>query len=175
MGGKAAAALPPAQTTPLQGGRCAVRACASFRTASWFPSCAAWRMPGTLPPGVSRSLEKKPKKLAAFLTHSRLEKWTERQRTPSGFGPGATGPQPRLTLEEVPFCHCRRRESMSDVFRTPAESGGEPLEHEVEQNLLIQQALNAVLHIALEPISLDEQMHRVLGLILKLPWLALEG
>src|SRR5262245_39656937 len=39
---------------------------------------------------------------------------TERQRTPSGFGPGATGPQPRLTLEEVPSCLCRRRESMSD-------------------------------------------------------------
>jgi serine phosphatase RsbU (regulator of sigma subunit) len=40
--------------------------------------------------------------------------------------------------------------------------------------LLIQQALNAVLRIALEPISLDEQLHRVLGLILTLPWLALE-
>jgi PAS domain S-box-containing protein len=40
--------------------------------------------------------------------------------------------------------------------------------------LLIQQALNAVLRISLEPISLDEQMHRVLGLILTLPWLALE-
>jgi GAF domain-containing protein len=64
---------------------------------------------------------------------------------------------------------------MSDAFRSPAEAGGDPLEHEVEQNLLIQQALNAILRIALEPISLDEQMHRVLGLILQLPWLALEG
>jgi serine phosphatase RsbU (regulator of sigma subunit)/putative methionine-R-sulfoxide reductase with GAF domain len=63
---------------------------------------------------------------------------------------------------------------MSDVFRSPAEAGGEPLEHEVEQNLLTQQALNALLRISLEPISLDEQMYRVLGLILKLPWLALE-
>src|SRR5262249_36853550 len=55
-----------------------------------------------------------------------------------------------------------------------AEAGGEPLEHEAEKNLLIQQALNAILRISLEPISLDEQMHRVLGLILTLPWLALE-
>ena len=63
---------------------------------------------------------------------------------------------------------------MSDAFRQPAEARGERLEHEVEQNLLIQQALNAILRIALEPISLDEQTHRVLGLILELPWLALE-
>ena len=63
---------------------------------------------------------------------------------------------------------------MSNPFCSPAEAGGEPLEHDAEQNLLIQQALNAILRIALEPISLDEQMHRVLGLILELPWLALE-
>jgi hypothetical protein len=63
---------------------------------------------------------------------------------------------------------------MSDSHCPRAEAGGEPLQHEVEQNLLIQQALNAILRIALEPISLDEQMHRVLGLILTLPWLALE-
>src|SRR5262249_1186126 len=89
------------------------------------------------------------------------------QRTPSGFGL-------RLPLEEVPFCFCPRRQSMSDAFRSPAEAGGDPLEHEVEQNLLIQQALNAILRISLEPTSLDEQMRRVLGLILTLPWLALE-
>jgi serine phosphatase RsbU (regulator of sigma subunit) len=64
---------------------------------------------------------------------------------------------------------------MSDSHRSRAEAGGEPLEQEVEKNLLIQQAINAILQISLEPISLDEQMHRVLGLILKLPWLALEG
>src|SRR5262249_14052245 len=86
---------------------------------------------------------------------------------------GRPGPL-RLTLEEVPFCLCRRRESMSDACCSPAEAGGEPLEHEVEQNLLIQQALKAILRIALEPTSRDEHMHRVLGLILKLPWLALE-
>src|SRR6516165_9407559 len=63
---------------------------------------------------------------------------------------------------------------MSEPLCSLAEAGDEPLEHEVEQNLLIQQALNAVLRIALEPISLDEQLHRVLGLILTLPWLALE-
>src|SRR6516165_11641243 len=64
---------------------------------------------------------------------------------------------------------------MSEPLCSLAEAGDEPLEHEVEQNLLIQQALNATLRIALEPIPLDGQMHRVLGLILQLPWLALEG
>jgi hypothetical protein len=64
---------------------------------------------------------------------------------------------------------------MSDPHRSRAEPGGEPLAQEADKNLLIQQALNAILRISLEPISLDEQMHRVLGLILKLPWLALEA
>jgi PAS domain S-box-containing protein len=63
---------------------------------------------------------------------------------------------------------------MSDPFRSPVEAGGEPLGHDAEQNLLIQQALNAILHISLEPIPLDEQLRRTLGLILKLPWLVLE-
>jgi PAS domain S-box-containing protein len=44
----------------------------------------------------------------------------------------------------------------------------------IRASLLIQQALNAILRIALEPISLEEQMHRILDLILQLPWLALE-
>jgi GAF domain-containing protein len=47
-------------------------------------------------------------------------------------------------------------------------------EESVRGSLLIQQAINAILRVALEPISLDEQLHRVLGLILELPWLALE-
>jgi serine phosphatase RsbU (regulator of sigma subunit)/putative methionine-R-sulfoxide reductase with GAF domain len=64
---------------------------------------------------------------------------------------------------------------MSDSHRSRAEPGGEPLEQEADKNLLIQQALNAILRISLEPISLDEQMHRVLDLLLKLPWLALEA
>src|SRR5262245_14947563 len=63
---------------------------------------------------------------------------------------------------------------MAASHRSRAEAGGEPLEQEVEGSLLIQQALNAILRIALEPISLEEQMHRILGLILELPWLALE-
>jgi GAF domain-containing protein len=36
-------------------------------------------------------------------------------------------------------------------------------------------ALNSVLRVSLEPTSLQEQMHRILGLILHLPWLALEA
>jgi PAS domain S-box-containing protein len=63
---------------------------------------------------------------------------------------------------------------MSDPQHASAEAGGTPLEQEIEKNLLIQQALNAVLRISLEPISLEEQLHRALALILKLPWLALE-
>jgi hypothetical protein len=53
-GGKAAPGPPPEPKQRLcPGGRCAVRACASFRiAASWLPSCAAWRMPVTLPSGV---------------------------------------------------------------------------------------------------------------------------
>jgi serine phosphatase RsbU (regulator of sigma subunit) len=64
---------------------------------------------------------------------------------------------------------------MSDPHRSPAGPGGQPPQQEADHNLLIQQALNAILRISLEPISLDEQMHRVLDLLLKLPWLALEA
>jgi serine/threonine protein kinase/serine phosphatase RsbU (regulator of sigma subunit) len=44
----------------------------------------------------------------------------------------------------------------------------------IRASLLIQQAINAILRISLAPISLDEQLHRILSLILELPWLALE-
>ncbi len=63
---------------------------------------------------------------------------------------------------------------MPDSQRPQAEKRAEGLEQEADKNLLIQQAINAILRISLEPISLDEQLHRVLELILKLPWLALE-
>jgi serine phosphatase RsbU (regulator of sigma subunit)/putative methionine-R-sulfoxide reductase with GAF domain len=64
---------------------------------------------------------------------------------------------------------------MSDPHRLLAEGRVEPLAQEVEKNLLIQQALNAILRISLEPIPLDEQMHRVLDLIVKLPWAGWEA
>jgi serine phosphatase RsbU (regulator of sigma subunit)/putative methionine-R-sulfoxide reductase with GAF domain len=51
----------------------------------------------------------------------------------------------------------------------------DPLESALEENLLIQQAINSILQISLEPLSLEEQLHRVLDLIIKLPWLALEA
>jgi serine/threonine protein kinase len=63
--------------------------------------------------------------------------------------------------------HATAQELADDLERFVKE---EPM----QASLLIQQALNAILRIALEPISLDEQMHRVLELILQLPWLALE-
>jgi PAS domain S-box-containing protein len=47
-------------------------------------------------------------------------------------------------------------------------------EAEAQKNLLIQTAINSVLRISLEPISLEEQLRRILNLILDLPWLALE-
>jgi PAS domain S-box-containing protein len=47
-------------------------------------------------------------------------------------------------------------------------------EQEAEKNLRIQMAINSVLRISLEPISLDEQLRRILNLILDLPWLILE-
>jgi PAS domain S-box-containing protein len=64
---------------------------------------------------------------------------------------------------------------MFDSHRPQPGPGGEPPGREADQNLLIQQAINSILRISLEPISLDEQMHRVLALLLQLPWLALEA
>jgi PAS domain S-box-containing protein len=58
----------------------------------------------------------------------------------------------------------------------PSEAGAErpSLGEEAEKNLLIQTAINSVLRISLEPVSLDEQLLRILNHILDLPWLALE-
>jgi GAF domain-containing protein len=64
---------------------------------------------------------------------------------------------------------------MSDPPGSRAGDRAEPLAQEVEKNLLIQQALNAILRISVEPTSLDEQMRRVLDLIVKLPWPAWEA
>jgi GAF domain-containing protein len=64
---------------------------------------------------------------------------------------------------------------MSDSHRSRAEAGGPPPAPGADKNLLTQQALNAILRISLEPIPLGEQLRRVLGLILQLPWLALEA
>jgi serine/threonine protein kinase/serine phosphatase RsbU (regulator of sigma subunit) len=47
-------------------------------------------------------------------------------------------------------------------------------EEPIRASLLTQQAINAILRIPLEPISFGEQLHRILGLILELPWLSLE-
>jgi PAS domain S-box-containing protein len=62
------------------------------------------------------------------------------------------------------------------MSESPAsETRPDPREQEIEKNPQIQQALNAILRISLEPISLDDQLHRVLDLLIKLPWLALEA
>jgi PAS domain S-box-containing protein len=58
---------------------------------------------------------------------------------------------------------------------TPVATQMHPLAQEAEKNLLIQQALNSILRMSLEAVSIEEQMHRVLALIIQLPWLALEA
>ncbi len=47
------------------------------------------------------------------------------------------------------------------------------VEHKIELNYQIQKAISSVLKISLEPISLDEQLSRVLDLIVTLPSFAL--
>lgn len=47
------------------------------------------------------------------------------------------------------------------------------IEHKIELNYHIQKAISSVLKISLEPISLDEQLNRVLDLIVTLPSFAL--
>lgn len=56
----------------------------------------------------------------------------------------------------------------------PDEASLQPPAQEIKKHLLIREALNAILRISLKPISFDEQIHRVLELILRLPWLSLE-
>ena len=46
-------------------------------------------------------------------------------------------------------------------------------EHKIELNYQIQKAISSVLKISLEPLSLDEQLNRVLDLIITLPSFAL--
>jgi signal transduction histidine kinase len=48
-------------------------------------------------------------------------------------------------------------------------------ELQIERNYRIQKAISSVLKIALEPISLDEQLHKSLDLILEVPRLALQA
>jgi hypothetical protein len=58
---------------------------------------------------------------------------------------------------------------------TRGEMDGLDREGERDRNLRIQEAVNAILRLSLEPISLDEQLRQSLGLILSLPWLAVEA
>ena len=53
---------------------------------------------------------------------------------------------------------------MSHSQRSPAGPGGEPLGPQADDNTLIQQALNAILRLSLEPISLVLGSHKTLGL-----------
>jgi len=64
---------------------------------------------------------------------------------------------------------------MSDLDSSRTDAGVDSSVQEIDKNRLIQEAINSVLRISLEPISLDEQMQRILDIIIHLPWLALEA
>jgi PAS domain S-box-containing protein len=63
---------------------------------------------------------------------------------------------------------------MSDSHQSEVLTEKPSPDQGAEKNLLIQMAINSILRISLEPISLDEQLRRILNLILDLPWLILE-
>ncbi len=64
---------------------------------------------------------------------------------------------------------------MSHVHPVQEAQRIEDYEQEIERNLQIQTALNSILRISLEPLSLDEQLQGILDLILDLLWLAVEA
>ncbi len=48
-------------------------------------------------------------------------------------------------------------------------------EEKIKQDYQIQSTISSILRISLEPISLEEQLDRILGMILSIPWLALHS
>lgn len=64
---------------------------------------------------------------------------------------------------------------MSSRNPSPAKSQIEQLQRDIEKNLMIQMAVSSILRISLEPIPLDEQLHRILDLIIQLPWLSIDA
>jgi PAS domain S-box-containing protein len=63
---------------------------------------------------------------------------------------------------------------MSDSHQPEVVTENPSPDQEAEKNLLIQMAINSVLRISLQPISLDEQLRCILNLLLDLPWMVLE-
>jgi PAS domain S-box-containing protein len=61
-----------------------------------------------------------------------------------------------------------------DSHQVEAVAGGPSPDEGAEKDLLIQTAINSVLRVSLEPVPLDDQLRRILDVILDLPWLALE-
>ena len=64
---------------------------------------------------------------------------------------------------------------MSSLDSSPAKSKIEHLQRDIEKNLMTQIAISSILRISLEPIPLDEQLHRILDLIVQLPWLSIDA
>jgi len=51
----------------------------------------------------------------------------------------------------------------------------EHLRRQVTGHLLTEGAIASILRVALEPVPLEDQLHRILALLVKLPWLAVEA
>ena len=58
---------------------------------------------------------------------------------------------------------------MSSLDSSPAKSKIEHLQRDIEKNLMTQIAISSILRISLEPIPIDEQLHRILDLMVQLP------
>jgi PAS domain S-box-containing protein len=48
-------------------------------------------------------------------------------------------------------------------------------EQKLETNLRVERAMNEILRVSLEPIPLEEQLHRILNALFSIPWFALES
>ncbi len=64
---------------------------------------------------------------------------------------------------------------MSTSLPLDDAAGVERLQQQVEKSLLAETAIASLLRVALEPIALNEQLQRILDLLVKLPWLAIEA
>jgi PAS domain S-box-containing protein len=106
-------------------------------------------------------------------------------------GTYAASPRVRRMGSNPNIC-CRRKDGSefpADISLSPIESDEGMLvyaairdiserrraEAAIQTNLRSQSALNEILKISLEPVSLEEQLQRILDLLLSLPWLSFQA